>query len=185
MLALLVELRRRGRLDRIKFHGDFSATCRAKAQTQGPELKLRRTRFTVPRVTLAEKQQQLVDDLAIIPDPQERLGAVVDRARRLAPLPEADRTDVHRVRGCISQVWLVGDLRDGRLYFRCDADGPLVKGLVHLLATFFSDATPAEIAVSDADPLAALDLIRNLSPTRRNGLTAVRARIRELAEKII
>ncbi len=132
-------------------------------------------------MTLAEKQQQLVDDLAIIDDPQERLAAVVDRAKRLAPLPESERTDAHRVRGCISQVWLVGELRDGRLFFRCDADGPLVKGLVHLLAVFFSDTPPAEIVASDADPLAALDLLRNLSPTRRNGLTAVRARIKELA----
>ena len=132
-------------------------------------------------MTLAEKQQQLVDDLAIIPDGQERLAAVVDRARRLAPLPDTERTDAHRVRGCISQVWLVGEMRDGRLHFRCDADGPLVKGLVHLVADFFSDAAPAEIVASDADPLAALDLIRNLSPTRRNGVAAVRARIRELA----
>jgi cysteine desulfuration protein SufE len=135
-------------------------------------------------VTLAEKQQQLVDDLSIIDDPQERLAAVVDRARRLAPLPESERTDAHRIRGCISQVWLVGELRDGRLFFRCDADGPLVKGLVHLLAVFFSDAPPAEIATSDADPLAALDLLRNLSPTRRNGLIAVRTRIKEIASSM-
>lgn len=135
-------------------------------------------------MTLAEKQQQLVDDLSIIDDPQERLAAVVDRARRLAPLPESERTDAHRIRGCISQVWLVGELRDGRLFFRCDADGPLVKGLVHLLAVFFSDAPPAEIATSDADPLAALDLLRNLSPTRRNGLIAVRTRIKEIASSM-
>jgi sulfur transfer protein SufE len=30
--------------------------------------------------------------------------------------------------------------------------------------------------------LAALDLLKNLSPTRRNGLTAVRQRIRALAQ---
>jgi cysteine desulfuration protein SufE len=133
-------------------------------------------------VNLAERQQQLVDDLAIIEDPQERLGAVVDRARRLAPLPEADRTEDHRVHGCVSQVWLLGELRDGRCQFRCDADGPLVKGLVAFLCEFFSGATPAEIAASDADPLEALGLMRNLSPTRHHGLAAVRARIRELAK---
>ena len=132
-------------------------------------------------MTLAEKQQQLVDDLAIIEDPQERLGAVVDRAKRLAPLPESDRTESHRVHGCISQVWVVGALRDGRCQFRCDADGPLVKGLVAFLCEFFSGATPAEIAASNADPLEAVGLMRNLSPTRHNGLAAVRARIRELA----
>jgi cysteine desulfuration protein SufE len=133
------------------------------------------------RVNLAGKQQQLVDDLAIIEDPQERLGAVVDRAKRLAPLPDADRTEDHRVRGCVSQVWVLGELRDDRCFFRCDADGPLVKGLVAFLCEFFSGATPAEIAASNVDPLEALGLMRNLSPTRHNGLAAVRARIRELA----
>lgn len=133
-------------------------------------------------MTLAEKQRQLVDDLAIIDDPQERLGAVVDRARRLPPLPDTARTDAHRVRGCISTVWLLGEVNNGICTFRCDADSPLVRGLVALLCEFFSGATPAEIAASDADPLEALGLLRNLSPTRRNGLSSARATIRAFAE---
>jgi cysteine desulfuration protein SufE len=135
-------------------------------------------------VTLAERQQQLVDDLLIIEDSQERLGAVVDRAKRLPPLPAADRTEPNRVTGCVSQVWVVGELRDDRCFFRCDADGPLVKGLVAFLCEFYSGATPREIAESESDPLEALGLMRNLSPTRVNGLGAVRARIRELAERM-
>jgi cysteine desulfuration protein SufE len=133
-------------------------------------------------VTLAEKQQQLVADLAIIDDPHERLSAVVDRAKRLAPLPASERTEAHRVRGCVSLVHLVGEVRDGRCHFRCDADSPLVLGLVALLCDFFSGATPAEIVASDANPLAALDLTRNLSPTRRNGLTSALATIRAFAK---
>jgi cysteine desulfuration protein SufE len=53
----------------------------------------------------------------------------------------------------------------------------LVKGLVALLCEFFSGATPAEILSSDADPLTALELAENLSPTRRNGLASARAAI--------
>ena len=93
------------------------------------------------------------------------------------------RTEAHRVLGCISAVWLTAELRpDGSLAFHADADSPLVRGLVVGLADFFSGATPAEIAASDADPLATLELLANLSPTRRNGLTAVRQRIRTLAQ---
>jgi cysteine desulfuration protein SufE len=134
-------------------------------------------------VTLAEKLQTLVDDLAIIDDPQERLGAVVDRAKKLPPLADSERTDAHRVRGCVSLVHLVGEVRDGRCYFRCEADGPLVRGLVALLCNFYSDAPAAEIAAFEPDPLEALDLAKNLSPTRRNGLASARATIRAFAEK--
>ena len=136
-------------------------------------------------MTLAEKQQLAADDLAIIDDPHERLSAVVDRAKRLPPLPDSECIDANRVRGCVSQVWLVGEVRDGVCHFRCDADGPLVKGLVAFLCEFFSGATPAEITASDASPLAALGLMRNLSPTRQNGLAAVRTRIRELAQALV
>ncbi len=132
-------------------------------------------------MSLAEKQQQLTDDLLLIENSQERLSVVVDRAHRLKPLPETERTDAHRVRGCVSQVWLVGELRAGRCHFRCDADGPLVKGLVALLCEYFSDALPAEILASDTEPLAALGLMENLSPTRQNGLAAVQAAIRAFA----
>lgn len=133
-------------------------------------------------MTLAEKLAQLADDLAIIDDPQERLGAVVDRAKKLPPLAEAERTDAHRVRGCVSLVYLVGEVRDGRCSFRCEADGPIVRGLVALLCTFYSGATPTEIVAFTADPLEVLDLAKNLSPTRRNGLASARATIRAFAE---
>ena len=136
-------------------------------------------------MTLAERQQQLVDDLLIIEDSQERLGAVVDLAKRLPPLPAAERIEENCVAGCISQVWVIGELREGRCVFRCDADGPLVKGLVAFLCEFFSGATPAEMAATNTDPLEALGLLRNLSPTRINGLAAVQARIRELAQTMI
>jgi len=129
-----------------------------------------------------DRQRQLIDDFLLIENPQERLSAVVDRARRLPPLPNEERTDARRVAGCVSQVWLVGEFRDGRCHFRCDADGPLVKGLVAFLCDYFSDTPPAALLADDTDPLAALDLVQNLSPTRQNGLKSVATAIRAFAQ---
>jgi cysteine desulfuration protein SufE len=132
-------------------------------------------------VSLAEKQQQLVADYAIIDDPQERLAAVVDQARRRPPLPEAERTEANRVKGCVSLAWVVGEVREGRCHFRCDADSPLVRGLLVLLCDFYSGAPPAEVAATEPALIEQLGLDRNLSPTRLNGLRSVRARIRDFA----
>lgn len=132
---------------------------------------------------MTDRQRQLIDDLNLIEDPQERLTIVVDRARRHPPLPEAQRTDTQRVPGCISQVWLVPELREGVCQFHCDADGPLVKGLIALVCEFYSETSPAQILADDTDPLAELRLLANLSPTRQNGLAAVRTAIRRFAEK--
>jgi cysteine desulfuration protein SufE len=134
-------------------------------------------------VFLAEKLQRVISDFAMFDDPHERLAALVDRTKRIPPLPPGDRIDANRVHGCVSVVWLVSELREGRCYFRSDAESPIVRGLVAFVSDFY-DATPvSELATSDVDPLEALDLVRNLSPTRRNGLAATRAAILEFARK--
>ncbi|MEJ1971415.1 MAG: SufE family protein [Lacunisphaera sp.] len=85
------------------------------------------------------------------------------------------------MKGCISQAWLVGELREGRCSFRCDADSPLVRGLLVLLSDLYSEATPAEVVATEPTLLEALGLAHNLSPTRLNGLRSVRSAIRAFA----
>ena len=135
----------------------------------------------VKATALAEeaKLRKQITDLETIKASQG--GEIGELRKNKEALAEAERTDAHRVRGCISLVYLVGEIRDGRCSFRCEADGPLVRGLVALLCNFYSGATPADIATFEPDPLAALDLARNLSPTRRNGLASARATIRAFA----
>lgn len=146
-----------------------------------PRLQAVRRPPTLGRVTLADKQRRMIEDLAIIEDPQERLAAIVDRARRRPPLSETERTEANRVKGCVSQAWVVGEIRDGRCHFRSDADSPLVRGLLALLCDFYSDATPADVAATEPELFEQLDVARNLTPTRLNGLRSVRARIRDFA----
>jgi cysteine desulfuration protein SufE len=133
-------------------------------------------------VFLADKLQRLRDDLAVLDDPHERLATLVDRAKRTPALPAEDRIDANRVHGCVSVVWLIGETRNNRCYFRSDAESPIVRGLVAFLCDFFNGAPVAEVAASDLEPLEALDVIRNLSPTRRNGLAAARQAIRTFAQ---
>jgi cysteine desulfuration protein SufE len=132
-------------------------------------------------VTLAEKQRALIDDYLLIDDPQERLTAIVEQARKAPPLSAAERTEAHRVHGCISQAWVVGEVRDGRCHFRTDADSPLVRGLLKLLGDFYSGAPAPDIAATEPALIEELGLARNLSPTRLNGLRSVRATIRDFA----
>jgi cysteine desulfuration protein SufE len=131
-------------------------------------------------VTLAEKQQSLIDDLNLIHDPHERLAAVVSRVAKPS-LPEAERADSLLVPGCVSRVWLAGSCEDGRCRFRCDADSPLVRGLVALLCDLYSEAQPGEVTMVEPAVWERCGLARLLSPTRLNGLAAARRRIAELA----
>jgi cysteine desulfuration protein SufE len=136
-------------------------------------------------VFLADKLQRMLDDLGPLEDPHDRLAALVDRSKRTPPLPASERVEANRVHGCVSVVWLIGDVREGRCYFRSEAESPIVRALVVLLADFFTGAPVGDVATSDLEPLEALNVMRNLSPTRRNGLIAVRRAIGAFAQRSV
>jgi len=135
-------------------------------------------------MSVSEKQQQLIDDLCIIEDVQERLSAVVARASK-RHLPPEKRLDEHLVKGCVSRVWLIHRMESGRCVFDADADSPMVKGLVILLTDGYSDCEPADIVATEPELWTALGFHKLLSPTRINGLAAVRERIKALAESML
>ena len=132
-------------------------------------------------MTVAQRQNEVVADFAIIENKQERLGALVDAARALPPFSAAERTDDLLVPGCTSRVWLRGTLRDGACHFAADCDSPMVKGLVHLVCQCCEGAAPDDVATAQIEVIEKLDLWRDLSPTRQNGLRAVRERIASFA----
>jgi cysteine desulfuration protein SufE len=133
-------------------------------------------------MSLAEKQQALIDDLNFIKDLHERLNAVVSRASAMK-LVEAHKIEANLVPGCVSRVWLQGELVDGRAHFACDAESPMVKGLAALLCEVYTDSEPAEAAAIEPKIWEACGFTKMLSPTRLNGLANMRKRIREMAER--
>lgn len=132
-------------------------------------------------MTVAEKQRQLVERLSIIEDPHERLAALMSRAKKW-PAPAAEQlADVHRVHGCQSRVWLVGTIEEGVCRFRMECDAPMVKGLVALMCELYDGCAPADVATCEPTLFDVLGFSRMITPTRLNGLAAVRSRIREFA----
>lgn len=132
-------------------------------------------------MSLAAKQQQLTEDLLHIHDRQERLSILVDRARNAPPLLVAARIPANRVPGCVSPVWVQGTTEAGRMRLRFAAEAPIVQGLVGLMCELYDGATLREIIETEPALFEELELTKDLSPTRRHGLIAVRHRIRQLA----
>lgn len=125
----------------------------------------------------------LAEDFEILDGWEQRIEYVIDLGKGLPALPDEDRTEANKVRGCAAQVWLASD-RDpeGRLWFRADSDSHLSKGNIALLLRLYSGRRPADILAFDAR--AALDrlgLPQALTLQRANGLNSMVGRIRETA----
>ncbi len=130
-----------------------------------------------------DAQNQFLDDYLLIENPQERFSAIVSRNSPLASLDEAKRTDANQVEGCVSRVWLVGELDEaGKCRFRAEADAAIVDALAKLIAEWFDGMAPKEIMAAPADLLDRLGIASQLSPTRRRGMGQIFGKIRGLAE---
>ncbi|WP_085581358.1 MULTISPECIES: SufE family protein [unclassified Pseudomonas] len=113
---------------------------------------------------------------------EQRARLLMQFGDRLAPLDDADKCDANRVHGCESQMWLVGELHDGRWQFAAASDARLIRGLVALLLVRVNGLTAAELRQVDLpDWFDQLGLSRQLSPSRSNGLNAVLQRMNALA----
>src|SRR5438128_571344 len=83
-------------------------------------------------------------------------------------VPEDKRDEKYKVKGCQSQVWLYPEFKDGKVFFHGDSDAVLVKGIVGLLVSVYSDATPDEILATKPDFLKEVGITEHLSMNRSN-----------------
>ncbi|SFF23354.1 Cysteine desulfuration protein SufE [Fontimonas thermophila] len=130
--------------------------------------------------------QELIETFELLGDWEERYRYLIELGRKLPPLPEAERTETNKVRGCMSQVWLTHRVVPGtppRLEFLGDSDAHIVKGLIALLFGLLSGKTAQEILATDVSGLfERLGLENHISMNRRNGFYAMVERIRQMAQ---
>lgn len=126
-------------------------------------------------------------DFELLDDWEDRYRYLIELGRQLPDMPDGSQTDANKVRGCVSQVWLLSDVEPGsppRLTFKGESDAHIVRGLVAIALALFSGRTAPEILDIDAEArFARLGLEEHLTPQRSNGLRSMVGRIRDDARK--
>ncbi len=137
------------------------------------------------------KLEELLANFELIEDWDERYRYLIEIGRDLPPMPDIDRTETNRVRGCASQVWLTRVItHDGQgepvLSYTGASDAHIVSGLVMLTLTIFSSKTAKAILATDPFPVfEQLGLAQHLTPQRSNGVRSMVERIKTDARQAL
>ena len=136
------------------------------------------------------KIEDLITDFEFFDNWEDKHKYIIELGKNCPSLNENEKNNDNKVDGCASQVWLITKkekLNDKIiLKFKGDSDALIVKGLVVILFSIFSEKSPDEIIKIDAfEKLRNLDLERNLTMQRSNGLSSMVKRIKEEAQKYI
>ena len=126
---------------------------------------------------------EIISNFELLDEWEERYRYLIELGRLMEPLPDEAHSDANKVQGCASQVWLQThvDATNGKpvLHLRGDSDAHIVRGLVALLISLYSDKTAAEALSTDALGLfKELGLSEHLTPQRSNGVRSMVERIR-------
>lgn len=124
---------------------------------------------------------EALEALTLLPTWEDRYTFVLELAKQLPPMPDADKTEATKVQGCTSQVWMTTQWDNGKLVLHLDSDAHLVRGLLGLVWLAFNGKTKTEIAAVNLPALLEpTGLLSNLSPNRRNGFASVVGRLTSL-----
>lgn len=119
-------------------------------------------------------QQQIIAEFAQLSDWEAKYKQIIERGKKLSPMPSQYQIEDNKVKGCQSQVWLFAELNsDQTLTFFADSDALIVKGLVTLLVEVYSGAHIKDILTTEPFFLKEIGLNTHLSPSRTNGLFAM------------
>ncbi|HRH38725.1 MAG TPA: SufE family protein [Flavobacteriales bacterium] len=123
--------------------------------------------------SLAQTQQELIDEFAMFTDWQDRYEHLIELGKDLPLIAPENKVDANLVRGCQSRVWLNAELKNDLVHFTADSDAMITKGIVALLVRVYNDRTPQEILGASTEFIDRIGLREHLSPNRANGLSAM------------
>jgi len=124
-------------------------------------------------MSIAEKEQQLIDDFAIYDDWMEKYEYIIELGKDLPLLEASEKTDDRIIKGCQSTVWMKADVDGGKVIYKADADAIIAKGIIAMLIQVLSGEEPQAILDAELKFIKEIGLQEHLSPTRSNGLVAM------------
>ena len=123
--------------------------------------------------TIQETEDEIVDEFSLFDSWEDKYEYIIDLGKKLKTLEPEFKTEENKIKGCQSQVWLVANENNGRIYFKADSDAVIVKGLVSMLIRVLSGHKPDEIINAKLDFINKIGMTTHLAQTRSNGLLSM------------
>jgi len=133
---------------------------------------------------MEQRVLQIKEDLELFDNDLDKYEYIIDLGKSLEPLDKDNEKDENLVQGCTSKVWLICEKKEDKLHFKANSNAMIVKGLVYILITLFSNLRAKEILDINLDVLKKLNLAEIITPNRQSGVVGMMKRIKEYAQAL-
>ncbi len=132
-------------------------------------------------MSIAAKQELLIEELALFQDWTERYEYVIGLGKKLAPMAETSKTPAHLIKGCQSQVWIDATSDGTTVNYTADSDSLITKGMIALFVRVLDGESPDDILTADMSFIDRTGLKEHLAPTRANALNLMANQMKKRA----
>lgn len=133
-------------------------------------------------MTINEIQDEIINEFSMLEGDREMSQIyVIELGRKLPVMPLQDKSDQNLVKGCLSKVWLTGELNEGKIEFKADSNTEITKGLISLLIRIFNYQSPEDILNSELYFIKKIGMDRFIGTQRTGGLAAMINKMRYYA----
>ena len=113
----------------------------------------------------------------------DRLQYLIDIANTVPPLNKKDKIEENKIRGCVSNLWVIGEERqDGTMYYKHDADAFITKGTAKIIVDLVNGEQKKEIAELTLESFKGLGIRELLTMQRQVGFASLIERIIRIAK---
>ena len=134
-------------------------------------------------MSIKQRVENIKEDLDFFDEELAKYEYIIDLGKKLPTFDEENKTPENLVHGCTSQVWLICEKKDDKLFFYGTSDAIIVKGLVYIILEIFSNSTIEELKEVDMDIVRELGLSEVITPNRQSGVIGMIKKIKEYALK--
>ena len=132
----------------------------------------------------SDSLDNLIERLQSTSDPKRRYEYILWLAKRLPELTEDLHLETTKVKGCISEVYVLGILINGKIQWKGYSDALITKGLLAFLIKGLNDLTPSEVLSIDTKFIEMTGLSKSLTPSRANGFLNIFLKMKDQAKSL-
>ena len=115
---------------------------------------------------------------------KRRYEYVLWLAKSLPILSKELHVDITKVKGCISEVYVLGELVNGKIQWKGYSDALITKGLLAFLIKGLNDLTPIEVLSINENFIEMTGLSKSLTPSRANGFLNIFLKMKAQAKNL-
>ena len=129
---------------------------------------------------LRDKIKMTGQEISIL-DNENKLQYLIDLAKEVDVLDQKFKIDDNKIFGCASNLWVVAEKSDGKIFYKHDADAFITKGTAKLVIDILNGEKISEVSNLNKDDFKSLGIMELLTAQRQNGLGNLLERLIKLA----